>query len=93
MRADIRTVIIEPWEVFDVIVEVTEGDVSQVYRVQWRYTESEAYCSKFTECDGGDPRRALGKALQELGRSLEISHGYELVQPHQCPGCAEKEKP
>ena len=89
MRADIRTVIIEPFEVFDVIVEIADGDDYQIYRVQWRYTESEAYCR---DSDGGDPRRALGKALQELGRSLEMSHGQKLFHLIPNKGVAPKRR-
>ncbi len=70
MRADTSTIIIKPFEVFDIIVEVTDGDDYQIYRVQWR-----------NDNDNDDPRRALGKALQELGRSLELSHGHKLVMP------------
>jgi hypothetical protein len=84
MRADIRQIAVEPFQVYDIIVEVTDGDDYQIYRQQWRYVEGGTILTG--EGDGGDPRRAIGKALQELGRSLELSHGHKLVVPPPPPG-------
>lgn len=69
---------LEPYTKYAILVEITEGDDSQRYRVEWQYGESEY---RHGIDDEGDPRRAMGKALEELGRSLQLGHGHPLVSP------------
>lgn len=77
MIAKLHQVTIEPFQAYDIIVEVTDGARSQLWRVPWHYRNGG---NRFTEDDGGDPREAMGKALEELGRSLQLSHGQPLVE-------------
>jgi hypothetical protein len=76
MIALITQIVLEPYAGYAIIVEVADGNESQTYRRDYRLGTSQA---KYGIDDKGDPRRALGQALEELGRSLQNGHGYPLV--------------
>ena len=76
MIALINQIVLEPFKSFSIIVEVADGDESQIYRRDWSYADSQA---RIGVDDKGDPRRSMGEALEELGRSLQNGHGHELV--------------
>lgn len=78
MRADIRMVTMDPWKSYEIVVEITDGDESQIYRREWSYADGEG---RYGVDDEGDPRRAMGQALEELGCSLQNGHGHPLVDP------------
>ena len=83
MIASIRQIIMEPFQRFSIVVEVADGDRSQIYRHDWSYAEG---LSRIGINDEGDPRRAMGKALEELGRSLQNGHGHDLVDERDLRG-------
>lgn len=76
MIATIRQIVKEPYKDYIILVEVAHGDESQIYRREWSYADS---LSRLGIDDKGDPRRAMGKALEELGRSLQNGHSFPLV--------------
>ncbi len=80
MRAEIQHVTITPFEEYAVVVHIHDGEECQIYRVNWAYAIGQC---KYGINDKGDPRRALGLALQDLGRSLELSHLHPLVLTQQ----------
>jgi len=76
MLASLKQIMVEPFKEYAIIVEVRSRSKYQIYRVGWSCSDGQ---SLFAENDHGDPRRTLGRALQDLGRSLEISHGHPLI--------------
>ncbi len=77
MIATIRQVIIEPYKEYDIVVEVADGEEYQIYRCHWELGYSRSILGID---DKGDPRRAMGQALEELGRSLQLGHGHKLYR-------------
>ena len=55
-------------ELAEVIVEITRGDFSQIWRKHVYLVVED------------DIRASLGKALEELGRNIARHHGFPLVQ-------------
>ena len=76
MIASIHMSVREPYKEYVIIVEVADGDESQIYRRDWSIAEIRA---RHGIDDKGDPRRAMGQALEELGRSLQNGHSFPLV--------------
>lgn len=83
MIASIRQIITEPWVAYAIVVEVADGDRSQIYRCDYRLGVSEY---RHGIDDEGDPRRAMGKALEELGRSLQLGYTHPLVDARDLRG-------
>ena len=76
MIATLRQVTVEPYQEYNIVVEVADGDRSQIYRCTWELGYSRSILGID---DKGDQRRAMGEALEELGRSLQAGHGHDLV--------------
>ncbi len=76
MIATIHMSVREPYKEYAIIVEIADGDESQIYRRDWSIADSD-----YRHCidDNGDPRRAMGEALEELGRSLQLGYTHPLV--------------
>ena len=76
MFATVKHIGMDPYVGYAIIVEVRDGDEIQIYRRDYRLGVSEY---RHGIDDKGDPRRALGEALEELGRALQAGHGHPLV--------------
>lgn len=67
MIALVNQLTIVPFQSHELIVEVHDTRVSQFWRNRWSYGAS------------SDPRLPLGRAMEEMGRSLKLHHGHILI--------------
>ena len=83
MIAHVRMTTTDPWKKYAIIIEIVDGDRTQIYRHDWSYADSQY---RHGIDDEGDPRRPMGKALEELGRSLQAGHGHDLIDERDLRG-------